>query len=316
MRLMDRIAEVRSATSQPDAGISHHDSLALAGCALRYVMTKEASAQCGDLIRSSPELLTAKDDLLRLPAEQFWVEWFAEMGGDGDFGGDWAQKIGCLVQTNEGGRSGHIILYGTTFNGGVDRLPGKIIFDLDHRYVSPYPSGSYRMSHGDLGFLNNILSHALMQLEERWRGRAKLDKRYAYQDLVRHQAEQSWYALPFILAFAALLNSDDVVDQTPSQLAQLNASRARRRRRALLEHVEVSMRLGERRQSDGAAQDNHHGARATARLHFVRGHTVSRGGKTFWRTSHLRGDADAPIISKTVSVRGGSEFTKRFASRR
>jgi len=58
------------------------------------------------------------------------------------------------------------------------------------------------------------------------------------------------------------------------------------------------MRLGYDRYSDGAKQDD--AERPTPRLHFVRGYIVRRSGQTFWRTSHLRGDAAKPVISRTI----------------
>ena len=304
MRLMDRITQARSVFNKDPSQVPHHDAIALAGCPLRYVLTKDASEQCADLIRTSAEMFSTSDQLLRLPAPYFWLEWFAEMEG---FGTGRSEKLGALVQADEDGRAGCITPFWNGLDGETCRLPGKIRFDLDSHFDKPERPNCFRIIHGEIDHLNSVLSHTLLELDDHWAIPRKRKSGFSYSQVVQHEAQGSWFYLPFILAFAALLNSEEVVDQLPSNLTVLNASRARRNRGPLLDHIEITMRLGDRRMSHNLASSDTYGmGRQPARLHFVRGHVVNRGNKTFWRTSHLRGDKHAEIHSKTVSVHAGS----------
>lgn len=310
MRILDRLATA-GASFGPQAFRldrtlpSRRDALAVCGCGLRYVLSVDASQQCGELVRSEPELLRADNPLLRLPASSFWIEWHADEAAGLD-----RQKLGALVEVDDTGRTGTIRCYWADARGDTGAVPGTLNFDLDNPTL-PLPRGSFRLEHVDLPHLNPILSHAQLQLDEGWLAFARGQSAHSVRDLVAYQASTLWFVLPFVLSFAAMLNSEAVVDQRPSDLRELNASRRARHKRPLLDHIEVSMRFGNH--GAGHASDGD-GSRATPRLHFVRGHLVSRGGKTFWRTAHLRGTGEAPPVTRTVRVNAGAGAALKWSA--
>lgn len=309
MRLLDRLSAAganhgRKAYRADRVIASRRDAMAVAACGLRYVLSLEASQQCSELIRSEPELLSADNPLLRLPASSFWIEWHAEQ----EIGRD-RQKLGALIEVDESGRAGMIRGYWADARGDTGAVPGALRFDLDRRFASPKEPGCFRLEHAELPHLNPILSHAIFQLDDGWLAFARGQSAHKVRDLINFQARGLWFLLPFVLSFAAMLNSEAVVEQRPSDLRELNKSRRARRKRPLLDHVEVTMRFGDRgvaHASDAA------GLRAAPRLHFVRAHLVSRGGKTFWRSAHLRGSGEAPAVTRTVNVNAGNSPALRW----
>lgn len=64
------------------------------------------------------------------------------------------------------------------------------------------------------------------------------------------------------------------------------------------------MRLGEYSPPSESRAAGAGSGREPPRMHVVRGHYVSRGSKTFWRTSHLRGSGRWTDQAKTVRVKG------------
>jgi len=86
----------------------------------------------------------------------------------------------------------------------------------------------------------------------------------------------------------------------PQDFARLNRSRAKSRKPALLEHVEVRAPvLPEYRGCDRAESGI---TRRGPRLHHVRGHLVRCGSRLVWRVPHLRGSARAGAIrTRTVT---------------
>ena len=180
----------------------------------------------------------------------------------------------------------------------------RIAFDLDWPLSPPLGSvAARRLRHASLPHLDRLFGHMLAEADAGWVDACRKRDPRGVEAAVRAEAEAVWFNLPFVLAFALLLDSRDAVEQRPAELARLNRARLRRGRPALLDHVEVRLRLGGGARAMAARQGGA-GVREAPRLHIVRGHSVRRGDKTFWRAPHLRGDAFRPIRSKTVTVGG------------
>ena len=295
---MDRIVATRSFHSRADIRVSYRDALEVITCPLRYVMDPDAARQCGDLLRDCPELMEIERSVLRMPAGMFWLEWPAEPDPSGSGGGE---QIGCVVRASEDGRSGSIQPFFSDTSGQVSRLPGDISFDLD-AMAHPDPDGSRAtFKHDRFHHLNDVLSSAALRLNRDWMRRnltGDPNRRLS------QEAEKSWFFLPFLLTFSVLLSSPNILNMnTRKPLGNRETFGSRIPK--TLEHYEVSMHLGEFSMDGGKASNGaSRTSRETPRLHLVRGHYVQRGGKTFWRVSHMRGSGEWAGFDKTVRVKG------------
>lgn len=300
MRLIDRVVAASAEVDLPDErGRAHRlpgvgsRAEAIRQCELRYILDETASRECMNLVvRPNDGLLDPDNGLLRLPATQFWVEWL----GMADCGGH--PKVGALVETTEDGLAGCITGYWEDEQGRAVTMGVSIGFDLTQ--VPRRPSA---LRHATYEHLNGLLGRTQLALDPCWAAYFRGLPAQPFDDVVQAMANGSWYYAPIVFAFAAMLNSRDVLEQNPSQLERLNRARLRRGREPLLDHIEVRMKL--RRSGDNDQAFGHAHLRSSPRLHHVRGHFVHRAGKTFWRASHLRGDAERPIRTKTVMVSVG-----------
>lgn len=304
---MDLVVASRSVLPRGDVRISHRDAMQLIACPLRYVLDSGASRQCGDLLRDCPDLMMLESDVLRVPATEFWLEWPAEVSDDRAYD----QRLGCLVRAAPDGRSGEIQAYHTNLDGQARRLPGTISFDLDGEFSNSV-RGSRTYAHGLFPHLDDVLAKSLMTMDGSWiRANARDDER-AFNRKMASEAEGTWFYLPFLLTFSVLLFSPNVLTERRARTGDEAAGlpNAAQRRTRKLEHIEVSLHLGEYSTGDrpGSSTDGK-GSRDAPRLHLVRGHYVSRNQKTFWRTSHLRGSGDWAGCAKTVNVKAARKVS-------
>lgn len=277
-------------------------------CAVRYALDPEASRQCADLFLKGDALPQLDDPLVRMPAGCFWMEIYSGQDGDGSRAS--VGRLALLVETDDSSRRGTITLFSEQSSGDIRLFPGTIEFDLDHALAKPAgAANTYRLRHRDLDLVSPILQHTLLHIDEAWRPFAEACTDRTYPEFVSFVAESLWYTFPLLVAFSAMLNSGMVLDTRPTDLARLNSARAKRGRGPLLEHVDVSLRLGLR--SPAGETRTTGGTKASPRLHFVRGHTVKRASKTFWRSAHFRGDANAPLLTRNVNVTWGGRTSSR-----
>lgn len=294
MRLLDQIALGQIENGGPEAARLVQEA------ALRYIVDGSASRQCFDLIRADLGLLDPANALLRLPAELFWLEWLCEASP----GVPANHRLGALVQGTPDGRSGVILPVWQRDQRQAVMSPVRISFDLDRPLVPPTGATSVRrLRHVSLPHLDGLFGHMLAEVDAERIDAWRRDDRCGFDAAVRAEAEAVWFNLPFVLSFALLLDSRNAVEQRPADLARLNRARLRRGRPRLLDHIEVRLRIGTAASAATASQESSGRGREAPRLHFVRGHSVRRGDKIFWRIPHLRGDADRPIRTKTVNVR-------------
>lgn len=280
----------------------------LRSCPLRYVLDAGASKQCADLLRDCPELTALEREVLRVPASEFWLEWSSETD-DGSIEGD--RSLGCLVQAAEDGRSGTVLPYYTHPDGRATRLPGVIYFDLDGE-VGRNVRGTRNFVHRLFPHLDHILARAEMTMDPGWVKAAAKHGEATLANRMTQEAEDAWFFLPFLLTFSVLLYSPNVLRESPSTRRHQSSSNGNtisksrcepNQQRQSLDHIEVSLRLGEYASFSVDHANNANGGREKPRLHIVRGHYVSRGSKVFWRTSHLRGSGEWAGYSKTVRVK-------------
>jgi len=298
MLLADRVAQSALEAKSLAGAASIFDAdlmTAVQAANPRYVLDDIAAAACADLVRGADGLFEPTSELLRLPAECFWVEMREEaVQGDERPG---ASRIGILVQADRSGRAGFIRHFASRPDGGCIEYPVWTEFDFDQ--PPQLCERSFELEHGEFRHLSNLLKHAVVHLDRHWAANPAAGRPGGRGSPLQLFGEAVWFDLPLVAAFAALLNSPGIVATRNSELQRLNRARARRNRPPLLEHLEVRLVLGA---EHPAPSDASGPLRTPPRLHFVRGHLVHRHGKTFWRGPHLRGDTGAAILHKTVKV--------------
>ncbi len=262
----------------------------------RYVLQRDVSDWCCELVRSSDPYLHPNNPFLRVPSERFWLEWAGEGPGQG--------RIGTLVYAARNGRSGVITGYYERTDGQADLLILDFHFDLDGPIAGETNDiDRFRFRNADHPQLDSLFVHAVAVLDPSWTPYLRHTRRGTLRQAVTECIASSWYLLPFVLAFSALMQSQGTLRAIPSDLARLNRRRSRQGRPELQEHLEVRLDLS--RQTAAVERGATPGSsRAAPRLHYVRGHVVHRNGRSFWRAPHLRGRADAAIKTRTAHVSG------------
>lgn len=320
MRLLDMIAQgphsrvVNNAVGREvDFNGVSEIAGALSECSLRYVLDKPASAQCRDLVLMAREMFAPEDQFLRMPAERFWLEWFCDLesGPEGSTAMS-GQRMGAFVDADPSGRSGVIRMFWASPEGPKS-TEASLEFDLDRELAVPQGSRtSFRLTHRDFSHLDPLFRRALLKLNPALISFVEMLPPKEFRKVISQVGENMWWCLPLALAFSAMMNSGGLLDERQSSLDRLNAVRAKAKRPPLLEHVEVGMQLGYSRFSIRDARSD--AERRGPRLHYVRGHIVRRSGKTFWRSSHLRGDVATPVVSRTVGFGAGRSPRREEAS--
>jgi hypothetical protein len=320
VNLVDRVAQHRTPLVVKDHGSGAVSQLnntaecaaAAAGCPLRYVLTDDLVGLCADLAYSKGAGSAACPDLIRIPAERFWIEWsntpwtgalrrygFALAGGGG-----WIGRRGMLVHASRDGRRGTA----RTFWSGVreeEALASSVeaFFDLDtpgdeEPETALEPSKVY--DDGRRG--EDILARCFrFRYEPTW---AEYYRRAALRDadrlaVWRRNLGTIAMDIPMLLAFLLLLSTRSGLPQRPQDRSRLNKARLHAGKAPLLEHIEVRAPLLP--EYAGYAHGESQGTRKSPRLHHVRGHLVRHGSELLWRMPHLRGRAGSGIVrSRTV----------------
>jgi hypothetical protein len=269
-------------------------------CPSRYILDRAASQQCADLVRRE-NLIAMPGDLLTLPPmERCWFE-FSEEGIEEGVG----LRIGAIAEFDADRQNGTLLPFGERVDGTAAFLHCTIAFDWGREAVGMgAQSRGIRLRHAEIDHVDALLSLVRVEPCEQWLSRCKF-RGHSRQTAVRSLCENVWAVFPMFVAFCAMLNSRHVLNERPSDLTRLNAKRQKLGRTVLLDHVEIGLNLAARaaRASEGPStgQDQ----RLPPRLHLVRGHTVHRNGRSFWRSSHLRGEGER-VLHRTVSVTSAS----------
>ena len=303
---------------------------AISRCPLRYVLSDLVTQNCASLAYSDGMTLAQCFDLLRLPAEKFWIEWrdlprqqelercFESMRRQDPVPA--GLQAGAWVQGNASGRSGTLRTFWVSAETAGDPQVSPLITYFDFDAPQPQPRSMDALFDGEAialdvadelavslsaaeAGMSTLLAFMRFRLDRTW-----LDyyQRYARSTQARREVllrNLSTVAtdLPVVIAFAMLLNARGGVDLRQSDLARLNRARSRHGKPPLLDHIEVAMRLNA---ADSAPQhDALWSGRRTPRFHHVRGHLVRRADQVFWRSPHWRGELRlGQIRSRTVNV--------------
>ena len=271
----------------------------LRSCYSNYILDRESSWQCSDLVNNAHAMFDPKDPFLRVAAERMWIEFYSDPVDAAV--GEKQSKVGALIVANSNGRSGQIQGFYEGKDGPLIDY-GSVLFDLDKESMAS--DCSFHIHQATLTHLNPLFEHALLVVRPECRALLLDHPPPVQAELSRRLAEGSWYLLPVILAFSIMLNSRGILRQHPTSTEKIDQHASKPSKRAMLDHIEIKMDLG----FSYARLDKQriNATRSPPRLHYVRGHVVRRAGKTFWRSSHLRGDIDQPVVPRTVTFRSKS----------
>lgn len=327
MRLLDHIAQCTEPfVVRQDRGDvwrlagANDFALALARCPLRYVLNDELVRTCTALAYSEGDELSGCLDLLRIPAEQLWVEWNEAARREelvralpDCTGGATADilRTGILISADPLGRSGSLRTFWLTRREPQEPLLAAVetVIDLDGG-PSTCPPEALLQGEAIAVFdsrnpqVDRLLQCAGFRLEPSW-------QRYYFSvatgaetraQVIERSLAAVAFDLPILLALFLLMAVRDDLAQLPVKPFRLNAKRARLGRRPLLEHIELSAPV-----FAGASVSLDDGARGTRRgprFHHVRGHLVRRRNTIYWRGPHWRGHVRlGSVRTRTVELR-------------
>ncbi len=329
MRLLDHIAQCTAPLLvRQDCGEvwrltgAGEFSAALARCPLRYVLTDELVRVCVELAYSEGDELSGCLDLLRLPAEQLWVEWSEPAGREAlarvlpectPAQTLEAERSGVLICADPSGRCGTLRTFWLSRSEPREPLVAAVETTLDLKRCGVTAPPEALLNGDAIGVfdlqneqLNDLLRCARFRLDSAWQHyyRSTLNDPALRADIVRRLVSSVAFDIPMLLAlFLLLAIRADLVHQEVNP-ARLNKKRAQLGRRPLLEHVEVCAPLFIQAAYRDDRAHSSVALRNGPRFHHVRGHIVRRRNTVYWRAPHWRGHLRlGQVRSRTVELR-------------
>ncbi|HEY0745845.1 MAG TPA: hypothetical protein VGD63_04030 [Steroidobacteraceae bacterium] len=337
MRLIDRIIQCRTPFIVVNNTTGQHTHLSgamdaaegLQRCPIRYVLDDDLTTLCTDLAYSKGATVMSCADLMRVPAENIWLEWCDQ---------PWATALdrnglslpadnppsrgrhGMFICASSDGRRGLIRSYWSLGDADADlhasAAQARFHLDADEPECPATDAASMRVFAHAMD-PEGVLSRCFhFEFEPTW-GKYYQEvapSQLAQQRILHHSIGCVALAIPVLLAFLLLLATRAGLPQRVAPLERLNKARARLGRVPLANHIEVGAPiLPEYRalQAEGAS-----GVRRAPRLHHVRGHLVRRNDRLFWRVPHVRGKSGAGYLkSRTVVWRFDAAQRRERSSR-
>ena len=285
-------------------------------CPLRYVLDDGLTEACVDLALAGGDRLSGCLDLIRLPAQRFWVEWNDSVrerllrGAAAARDSPACARAGALVESSADGRRGLLRSFWADAEGLVCLAPLETHLDLSGEWprgesaAAAALDGCARLVDPQDPELETLLDCMRFRFQEPWAAyyrEAQLAP-FAAERLLRASLATVARDMPIVLAFALLLGARNGVQQRVVDHGALNRRRLARHKAPLLAHIEVRCLAGAEAHRGGGAREESSGRRAP-RLHQVRGHLVRRANELFWRRAHVRGRAAAGrILTRTVRL--------------
>jgi len=289
----------------------------------RYVLDKDVTRFCTELACRSAVFLEQCLDLVRLPTEQFWVEFdederlatlarqapgrYAQQGDHVRPAGPSGRRFGMLVVANGDSTRGcaQVCWSQSAADLHPEVSPARLQFDLRDR-AAPDPGDSANgLAHlaNPLQSVAGLNAFARLKVEPLWLAyyKAEASTPAQYSAAMAGLSAQMWFDWVLLLSFLVCLNVKDGFTQKPVTAAPAKFHPRRPLAPSRPSHIEVTSSLfGDSPNTSHAS----YGFGGGKRLHYVRGHLVRRKGRIFWRSSHMRGNlAVAPPDARTVSMR-------------
>jgi hypothetical protein len=292
----------------------------MAACPLRFVLGDDLAQASAELAFADGARLVGCLDLLRMPAQDLWIEWNDEIhkrvihetqpAAQADAGAT-GRKVGILLRASRDG----LAAVGRTFwadaasdeSAEVTLSPLETHFDFRGEFaqpegMDPLSGAFFDATHSRNVATATLLGHVRFRFDESWADYyrpAAADAQFRQRLLAESVNSIAWDA-PLILAFLLLLSAKDATRRAPVSRAAINRKRLANGRSPLLDHIEVNAALDA---LSSAEPDGESSGRQSPRLHHVRGHLVRREDRVFWRVPHLRGSGTRGAIrSRTVCL--------------
>jgi hypothetical protein len=285
---------------------------------IRYVLDDAVAVTVAQAAFGDTAQMARCIDLARIPAMSLWIEW-SDAGRrrvmqqyglldpmDTRLG---SGRAGLLVRADDSGRRGFIDVAWDGETGLPDLSPVQLSFDLEDPDFAEVPADDpflRGLRIQDNAPLCKLFSHVRFSIKDGWRAfyRSACRTDAELAEAVRQNIMVVAADFPYLVGFCLLLSARNALERVPVEMARLNASRAKRGKEPLLDHIEVKAML------HGAGAHDRSETRSTrahSRLHFVSGHLVRRGAGIFWRRAHVRGNPQRGVISsRTVVVHAGA----------
>ena len=331
MRLLDRVAHCHAPlrlalghapAMEFDVTAPSHYASRVAACPLRYVLDDDLTRASAELAFADGARLAGCLDLLRVPAQQLWVEWNDEIhkrviyatraAAEYDAAAS-GRRVGVLLQGSADGYSAIARTFWAESSAQetseVSMSPLETHIDLRGRHpdavdiAAVLAGGFAALTDCADSAMTSLLDHVRFRFDDRWAAyyRAAATRPETQRHVVRGSLAAVARDIPMLLGFFLLLSAKDATRSLAVSRAAINRKRMAHGRSPLLDHIEVRASLdavGDRDPSGSEAA-----GRQSPRLHHVRGHLVRRDNRVFWRTPHLRGSASRGMVhSRTVCL--------------
>jgi hypothetical protein len=292
----------------------------VADCPLRFVLGDDLAQASAELAFADGARLVGCLDLLRMPAQNLWIEWNDEVhkrvihetqsAAHADTGAS-GRKVGILLRASQSG----LTAIGRTFwadaasdeSAEVTLSPLETHFDFRGEFKQAEDADALAGAFVDATHSRNcatatLLDHVRFRFDECWADYyrpAAADPEFRRRLITESVNSIAWDA-PLILAFLLLLSAKDATRTAPVSRAAINRKRLANGRSPLLDHIEVNASLDA---LSSAEPNGESSGRQSPRLHHVRGHLVRREDRVFWRVPHLRGSGSRGAVrSRTVCL--------------
>lgn len=266
----------------------------------RYILQPDVVQATTELVFQQTGLLYNCLDIIRIPSDSLWLEWQTktEVSARSEAVTSGATcKMGVLVISDPGGRSGSMQVVWEGNTGIPEPSPARLIFDLDNKPSASSTRLLYAIAN-DEHKLTPLMRHVALEIQPDWLKYYQSGGSSNMRDIYSQLGAAVIYDAPFVLGFCLLIAARSQLIFQASDLVRLNLLRAKQSKPLLLEHVEVGAWM--HRIEPNATTNVSTDTRVGARLHHVRGHFVRRANKIFWRSPHLRGEPLLGTMPKQV----------------
>jgi len=280
----------------------------------RFLMDATAMQASVELSLGRPKVIREAMEYCHIPYREMWIEWqedhrikLQEVVSNfiplTEPGRTLPQRIGFLIESEQGGRKGVITWAWTSPGVSMDKIdiphvsPIVAYFDLDGRYDTDIFNATLTIRH-----LWNDNPVQLESLYDIWRtaqhGPSEWGTRFL-RDVCKTE-DQLMYRMrefyrdvygEYITAWTIMLlltASRPTVDYTKVDCTKLNKARLKRRQTPLYDYTEVTMHVREQPAAGPSRQPLDH-TRKSPRIHYVSRYLARRGDKHWICEPYIRG---------------------------
>lgn len=292
----------------------------------RFLMDATAMQAAVELSLGRPKVIREALEHCAVPYREMWVEWqesdrkalqdvVSHYVPLTEPGRTMPQRIGFLIETEQGGRKGVITWIWTSPGVNFEKLdiphvsPIVAYFDLDQKQNNDFFNTTLTIRHLWEG--NPVQLEALYDIwrtadhgPSEWGSRFLTEASNSEEHMLNRMTEfyRDVYG-EYITAWTIILlltSSRKTVDYTKIDRGKLNKARAKRRQTPLWDYTEVTMHVTQQPEA-GASRAPLGYARKSPRIHMVSRYLARRGDKHWICEPYLRGKGET--VERRVNVK-------------